>query len=91
MPSPSDRPFCGVPENLATQLTWDWERGRLEFRFRHAKDEKVMQLQLSDWLEQDERNPYRLAEWMQRYEASFAGNSFADDLARFRQKDDVAR
>jgi hypothetical protein len=64
--------FCGVPEHLATQMTWDWERGRLEFRFRHAKDEKALLLQLSDWLEKDERNPYRLAKWMQAYEGAFS-------------------
>jgi hypothetical protein len=64
-------PFCGVPEELATQMTWDFDRGKLEFHFRHAKDEKAMLLRLSDWLEEDEKNPFRLAGWMQMYEASF--------------------
>lgn len=64
--------YCGVPEGLATQMTWDWDRGHLEFRFRHAKDEPAMLLRLSDWLEEDERNPYRLAEWMQKAEAELA-------------------
>jgi hypothetical protein len=71
MTEPSDsEAFCGVPEHLATQMTWDWSGGRLEFRFRYAQDEKAMLLQLSDWLEADERNAYRLAQWMQTYEAS---------------------
>jgi hypothetical protein len=72
MTKPDDGPFCGVPEHLATQMTWDWNGGQLEFRFRHAPNEKALLLQLSDWLEADTHNSYRLASWMQRYEASFA-------------------
>ena len=53
-------------------MTWDWDRGRLEFRFRRARDEPAMLLRLSDWLEEDERNPIRLAEWMQTAEAELA-------------------
>ena len=62
--------FCGVPERLATQMTWNWKRGELEFHFHGSRDERAMLLELSDWLEGD-GNAYRLAQWMQRYEASF--------------------
>jgi hypothetical protein len=64
-------PFCGVPEHLATAMTWAWEHGKLEFHFRHAKDEQAMLLQLSDWLGENEGNASKLAEWMQFYEGSF--------------------
>jgi hypothetical protein len=70
MPSPDDA-FCGVPEEFALALTWGWVAGMLEFRFRHAKDEKAMLLRLSDWLAESEANSIALAEWMQKYERSF--------------------
>jgi hypothetical protein len=63
--------FCGVPETLATGMTWSWQNGRLEFRFRHAKDEQAKLLQLSDWLSESETNSLKLARWMQEYASAF--------------------
>jgi hypothetical protein len=78
---PDTEPYCGVPERFALGLTWSvGPRGRLEFRFHRAKNEQGMLTQLSDWLGKDERNPYRLAEWMRTYEASFERSAF-DALA----------
>jgi hypothetical protein len=67
-----------VPEDLAVNMTWAWERGQLEFRFPHTKDEQAYILRLSDWLEEDEENATILAEWMQQVETAFA----ADPLMR---------
>lgn len=89
---PDTEPFCGVPEHLALGMTWGWERGRLEFHFRRAKDERAMLLQLSDWLGEDESNSFRLAQWMQRYEASFERSAFdalVDRVSR-REEDEAA-